>query len=149
MGGRSHNMLTSQQCEQRFGPPNVAFERKYMTIWSPPPQLVTFPRRVYCHRLLMPLLNQAADYIIERGLTEQVRTWDGCFNVRLKKGGKTFSLHAWGLAIDICAAWNQFGDEPTMSPELVACFTDAGWEWGGTWSKPDGMHMQCSEKILT
>jgi hypothetical protein len=31
-----------------------------------------------------------------------------------------------------------------MSPELVACFKDAGFDWGGEWSKPDGMHFQLS-----
>lgn len=135
-------MITSQQCEQRFGPPTPDFERKWMTLWVPQPQLTAFPRRVYCHRLLIPLLNQAAEYLIERGLQTQVRTWDGCFNVRTKKGGTTLSLHSWGLAVDINAAWNGFGRVPTISPELVACFTDAGWEWGGRWKKPDGMHFQ-------
>jgi hypothetical protein len=52
------------------------------------------------------------------------------------------SLHSWGLAVDFNAAWNGFGAVPTMSPELVACFTDAGFAWGGVWKKPDGMHHQ-------
>jgi hypothetical protein len=52
------------------------------------------------------------------------------------------SLHSWGLAIDINAATNRFGGKPTMSAELVKCFTDAGFDWGGVWSNPDGMHFQ-------
>ena len=78
----------------------------------------------------------------KRGLEDQVKTWDGCFNIRKKRGASSSSLHSWGLAIDINAAWNGFGKKPTMSPELVACFTDAGMDWGGTWSTPDGMHFQ-------
>ena len=44
--------------------------------------------------------------------------------------------------IDVNAAWNGFGKKPTLSKEFVKCFTDAGFDWAGTWSKPDGMHFQ-------
>lgn len=138
-------MVTSQQCADHYGQPDVIFERQWMTLWTPPPTIKALPRRIYCHRHLMPLLSQAVDYIIERKLGEQVRTWDGCFNVRAKKGGMTASLHSWGLAVDLNAAWNQFGQSPTMSPGLVACFTDAGFCWGGLWKKQDGMHMEISK----
>ena len=29
-----------------------------------------------------------------------------------------------------------------MSPQLVKCFTDANFDWGGNWKTPDGMHFQ-------
>ena len=136
-------MVTSQQCIDYYGSPDVVFERKWMVLWVPPPTIKAMPRRIYCHRVLMPLLAQAVEYIIERGLEEQVKTWDGCFNVRVKKGNNSsLSLHSWGLAIDINAAWNGFGQKPTMGAELIACFIDAGFEWGGLWQKPDGMHFQ-------
>lgn len=135
-------MVTSQQCADRYGQPDIIFERKWMTVWTPPPTIKAMPRRIYCHRHLMPLLAQAVDYIIERNLDEQVKTWDGCFNVRVKKGGKTASLHSWGLAVDVNAAWNQFGKIGDMSPELIACFTDAGFDHGSTWKVPDWMHAQ-------
>ena len=65
-----------------------------------------------------------------------------CFNIRQKRGSKATSLHSWGVAIDVNAAWNGFGKKPTLSAGFVKCFTDAGFDWGGTWSKPDGMHFQ-------
>jgi hypothetical protein len=47
------------------------------------------------------------------------------------------------LAIDVIAFENGLGKEPKLSPGFVKCFTDAGFEWGGTWkSRPDGMHFQ-------
>jgi hypothetical protein len=29
-----------------------------------------------------------------------------------------------------------------FSDELVRCFAEAGFEWGGLWRTPDGMHFQ-------
>lgn len=65
-----------------------------------------------------------------------------CFNIRKKRGASTLSLHSFGVAVDLNAAWNGFGAKPTLSAGFVKCFTDAGFEWGGTWNTPDGMHFQ-------
>jgi hypothetical protein len=91
--------------------------------------------------MIGPLM-QAFSNIIDRGLIDELKTWDGCFNVRKKRGLKSMSLHSWGIAIDINATWNGLGKEPTMSNRLVKCFTDCGFEWGGTWTRKDGMHFQ-------
>jgi hypothetical protein len=99
-------------------------------------QLGAIPKRIYCNKDLVAPLTEALNNIVARGLADQVRTWDGCFQIRRTRTGTSASLHSWGLAIDINAAWNGLGKE------LVACFTDAGFEWGGAWKNPDGMHMQ-------
>ena len=82
--------------------------------------------------------------VIDRGLKETITSWDGCFNIRKKRGATSSSLHSWGLAIDINAAYNQFGKQPKMDLRLLKCFTDNGFDWGGYWRKPDGMHFQLS-----
>lgn len=140
-------MVTSKQCLAKWGDPTIASnESKYMTMWDVPADLEigTLPNKVYCNKVMINPLSKAFRNIIDRGLIAQVRTWDGCFNVRKKRGASSQSLHSWGIAIDINAAWNGFGKKPTMSPELVKCFTDVGFDWGGVWSKPDGMHFQLS-----
>lgn len=137
-------MVTSQQCLAKYGPPET---EKFMVLWDVPTELEhgAIPKRIYCNKDIVPLLNQAFKNINARGLANQVKTWDGCFNIRKKRGATSMSLHSWGLAIDINAAWNGFGKQPTMSPELVKCFTDAGLDWGGKWSRPDGMHFQIAK----
>lgn len=120
-----------------------------MTLYRVPETIAksipTLPSRIYCNKDLVAKLEQAFLNIVERGLSSQVKTWDGCFNIRNKRGGKTWSLHSWGIAIDINAAWNGWRKEPQMSKELVACFIDAGFHWGGTWKNKDGMHFQIME----
>ena len=139
-------MVTSKDCFAKYGDPS-ANERKFMVIWDVPTSLEhgAIPKRIYCNKDLVPLLEKAFKNVNDRFLAEQVKTWDGCFNIRKKRCAASMSLHSWGLAIDINAAWNGFGKKPTMSPALVKCFTDAGFNWGGNWKRPDGMHMEIAK----
>lgn len=136
-------MVTSKDCLRKFGP---AEAEKSMTIWFVPEDLaiVAVPRKIYCNRLMIEPLGKAFQNLIRTKCAGELRTWDGCFNIRKKRGTTATSLHAWGIAVDVNAAWNQFGKKPTLSSEFVKCFTDAGFDWGGIWQKPDGMHFQLS-----
>lgn len=138
-------MVTSSQCLKKWGDPAlIENELKYMTVWDIPThlELGVIPKKLYCNKILINPLIIAFTNIIERDLVNELKTWDGCFNVRRKRGLKSLSLHSWGIAIDINAAWNGLGKEPTMSKELIKCFIDAGFEWGGNWNRKDGMHFQ-------
>lgn len=139
-------MVTSKDCFSKYGDPS-ANERRFMIVWDVPTALEhgAIPKRIYCNKDLVPLLEKAFKNINDRFLADQVKTWNGCFNIRKKRGAASMSLHSWGLAIDINAAWNGFGKRPTMSPELVKCFTDAGLDWGGVWKRADGMHFQIAK----
>jgi len=130
-------------CLKRFGDP-VKNEAKHMGMFKlhDNPRLKAVPKKVYCNHILIPALRKAMANIAAKGIEAQVISWDGCFNIRNKRSGSSASLHSWGMAVDINAASNAYGEPPTMSEELVECFTDAGFEWGGVWKKPDGMHFQ-------
>ena len=139
-------MITSAECLRVLGEPSPEREGAMgMVLWDVPTELEigVIPKRLYCNKRMVAPLTAAFTNVIQRGLISQLKTWDGCYNIRPKRGTRTSpSLHSWGLAIDINAAWNGFGKPPTMSKELVKCFTDAGFDWGGVWGKPDGMHFQ-------
>lgn len=139
-------MIASRDCLKKYGKPE---SETAMTLWDVPSELEigVIPKKIYCNKDLIAPLKTAFQNIIGQGLIGELRTWDGCFNIRKKRGAATASLHSWGIAVDINAAWNGFGKQPTMSPALVACFKDAGFDWGGEWSKPDGMHFQLSSLI--
>ena len=152
-------MVISAQALRKYGSPvddkatpvneNTLFETRHMVLWDVPDDInraiPAIPNRIYCNRDIQRPLETAFRNIIARGLQSQVKTWDGCFNIRNKRGLNSMSLHSWGIAIDINAAWNGLNRTPTMSPELVKCFTDAGFDWGGDWKRRDGMHFQLSK----
>lgn len=133
--------VTSAQARAKYGPPEA---ERGMILWDVPAELEigVIPKRLYCNRDLVAPLQQAFRNLIDRQKVGELVTWDGCFNIRRKRGGLSASLHSWGLAIDVNAAYNRMGRTPTLSPEFVRCFTDAGFEWGGVWRIPDGMHFQ-------
>ena len=141
-------MITSKQCFDKFGDPLTTHdEGKYMVMWDVPLTLEigVIPKRLYCNKLMIQPLTTAFNNLISRNIVHELKTWDGCFNIRKKRGLASMSLHSWGLAIDVNAAWNGLGMESKLSPEFVKCFTDAGFHWGGQWSRKDPMHFQLSK----
>lgn len=150
-------MITSQQCLKKFGDPNlITTQASCMITWLVPADIQTafshvrfsavgtigFPKKIFINKLFKPVLEKALLNVIERGLAPEMTTWDGCFIIRQKRGLSALSLHSWGLAVDINAFENQLNQVPNLSPEFVACFTEAGCEWGGLWKRKDGMHFE-------
>lgn len=141
-------MVTSAQCFAKWGDPLTVYdEGTYMTVWDVPVELEVgvVPRRLYCNRAMISPLSQAFHNLIDRGFIGELKTFDGCFNVRKKRGLSSMSLHSWGIAIDLNAAWNQLNMTPKLSAGFVKCFTDAGFDWGGNWTRKDGMHFQLAK----
>lgn len=159
-------MITGLDCFKKFGDPTTTFdEGKYLSVWDVPEyieqNIPTIPRRIYCNHQMVVPLEVAFLNVIDRGLKDKIKTWDGCYQVRPIRGYKStvtklinqgkekeamryMSIHSWAVAIDINAAENGLGKEPKLSPELVNCFKDAGFDWGGDWKRKDGMHFQLS-----
>jgi len=141
-------MVTSKQCFDKWGDPLTTHdEGLYMVMWDVPTELEigVIPKRLYCNKAMVAPLTQAFKNLIATGFVKELKTWDGCFNVRKKRGLASMSLHSWGIAIDVNAAWNGLGKTPVLSAGFVKCFTDAGFDWGGTWTRKDGMHFQLSK----
>jgi len=137
-------MITSAQALKKYGDP---VKESGMILWDVPPTLEigVIPKRLYCNRDIVKPLTTAFSNLISRGFVQEMKTWDGCFNIRKKRGLASMSLHSWGLAIDVNASWNGLNQEPKLSTGFVKCFTDAGFDWGGTWQRKDGMHFQLSK----
>lgn len=143
-------MIRPQDCVNKYGEPTLDFEKKWMTKYIIPPAigaaLPALPRAIYCNKDMAGPLEQALIHLIDAGITDELRTWDGCFNIRYQRNAPwAMSLHSWGVAVDVNAAWNRLNQIPTLSPDFVKCFRSAGFDWGGVWNRPDGMHFQLKE----
>lgn len=104
------------------------------------------PGAVRCHRAMIPQLRTALQEVANRGLADLIRPGDygGCWTPRhiLFNPQRNLSMHAWGLAIDFNVSTNGYGAQPQMDPRIVEIFQKWGFEWGGHWSTPDGMHFE-------
>jgi hypothetical protein len=101
---------------------------------------------VTCHRLMLPQLARAMREIERTGLSRLIDRpqYGGCYVARtiLWDPSNPPSMHAWGLAIDLNVSTNRYGARPTMDPRIVAIFEKWGFNWGGRWRTPDGMHFE-------
>lgn len=138
-------MVTSAQALKKYGDPTLAStQNKCMVMWDVPTELEigVIPKRIYCNKDMVKPLEQAFRNLIQRNHVGELKTWDGCFNIRKKRGLNSMSLHSWAIAVDVNAFENQLNQIPKLSSGFVKCFTDAGFDWGGEWQRLDGMHFQ-------
>lgn len=71
--------------------------------------------------------------------------FSGSYNPRKIAGTSRWSMHAYGCGVDFDSANNWLGDTtPAMDRRVVEEFEREGWEWGGHWGRPDGMHFQAA-----
>lgn len=138
-------MVYSRDALKKYGEPSE--RNPCMTLWDVPTALEigVIPKRIYCNKDMVGPLTKAFQNLIQRGHVKELKTWDGCFNIRKMRGLKSMSLHSWGIAVDVNAFENGLNATPKLSAGFVKCFTDAGFDWGGTWKRKDGMHFQLSK----
>jgi hypothetical protein len=153
-------MVTSQQALKKYGDPNLlATQNKHFITWNVPLDIqqafshvrfsavgiIGFPKRIFVNKDLQIPLEAGLRNVITRGFSKELKTWDGCFIIRNKRGLSSMSLHSWAIAFDVNAFENQLNQQPKLSAGFVKCFTDVGFDWGGTWTRKDGMHFQLSK----
>jgi D-alanyl-D-alanine carboxypeptidase len=137
-------MVTPSQALVKYGAPE---KESNMILWDVPAELEigVIPKRLYCNKDIVAPLSKAFEALIKTGKIAELKTFDGCFNIRKQRGAASTSLHSWGIAIDVNAAWNGLNVTPVLSTAFVKCFTDNGFDWGGNWQRKDGMHFQLSK----
>lgn len=104
-------MKTTNQYIQKYGQPNQTGYGYLTQIILPYPMRLAWDKNVIvnkmsCHRdIATPLMNVFKDILNHYGLEEIKRLgidlFGGCFSYRAMRGGSSFSVHAWGLAVDL------------------------------------------------
>ncbi len=102
-------------------------------------------KNIYCNKDIVNALDSGFKNAIDRNLSSQLSTFDGCFMIRdvRSEPGKT-STHSYACALDFNAATNRLGTNGDMSQELAQCFIDVGFSWGGNFNRKDPMHFSCA-----
>lgn len=109
----------------------------WVNVYDPKKRKVS---KIWCHQAMHPFLDTALKNLQKQGLLGDLKEFGGSHAIRATRGTTNWSAHSWALAIDINMTGNGLGQTPTMAKEFVKCFTDAGFYWGGNYSRKDGMH---------
>jgi D-alanyl-D-alanine carboxypeptidase-like protein len=98
---------------------------------------------IKCNKALLPQLTGAMLELKRLGLASLIRSNSGCWSPRMQVGN-TFdvSRHAFGIAVDLNAPQNPYGETPHQDHRLIEVMERWGFVWGGRWLVPDGMHFE-------
>lgn len=98
---------------------------------------------IYCNKDLSGPLLQALANVHTAGVAAELKTFDGCFNIRSVRGEPNhLSTHSYGLAVDFNAAEFPLGSTYKWSDIFIQGFYREGFTWGGTFQRKDAMHWQ-------
>ena len=102
-------------------------------------------KRIYMNKDMVKPFEDALKNISDRKLEDELKTFDGCFNIRMIRGTTDKpSTHTYGVGIDLNAGENPLGHQGLFTEELGKCFEDAGFTWGRRWKRQDSMHFEFS-----
>ena len=109
--------MTTNQIINKYGKPNETGAGYLTVIQLPYPMRLAWDldvkvTRMSCHKLVADkFLAVFNDLLCHYGYDEIVRLgidlFGGCFNYRKMRGGSSWSLHSWGIAIDLDPARNK------------------------------------------
>ena len=145
--------LTPSEAQAKYGPivnntwPN---EAKFCAIYKTPDwfakQVINTATnapctKIYMNKDMIPMLDKALQLLVDRNLTAELKTMDGCFMIRQIRGSKTeMSAHSYAIAIDLNAKENPLGGPVVFSKDFLQCFKDAGFTLGAEFSRIDAQH---------
>jgi D-alanyl-D-alanine carboxypeptidase-like protein len=99
---------------------------------------------IQCNVALFPQLIGAIHSLQRQGLSSLIQTEHGCYVPKFVLNDPTASIshHAWGAAVDLNLAGNEYGQPPHQDPRLVRVMRQCGFIWGGSFIIPDGNHFE-------
>lgn len=155
-------MIKTAELYKKFGDPfkdKDTFIKNWMVLWDIPQDInkaiPALPNKMYCNKELAPKLEKVFFELINKGLHVEIKTFDGCFNIRKMRGGTAPSRHSWGIAIDLNAFENPYKKVLNnlyteyrkryvkWSPDFLQVWRDNNFVCGADWIKViDGMHFE-------
>ena len=157
MDRRSYRPENRQDCINRYGP--ISADSQMGLVWKDAPKWVLpFPvpegmslklydgkviHRIFCNKDIHKPLAKVFSELIWTGCHTEIQTFDGCFNVRWVRGKPGIeSFHSWAIAIDLNAHLMPLNQPSKWTKQFVQIWKDAGWTWGGDFTRLDCQHFQ-------
>ncbi len=154
-------MTDRNKLNEVFGDPTkdrAVFEKRNMVVWNCQKEFATLPfKRMYVNYHILPKLQVTFKVLQHMGLLHEIKSFGGCWNVRLIRGSKSMlSIHSWGLAVDFNVDHNPLGWDSAKCFKMgLTPFTDAffevwrrtGWTCGIDFTRPDGMHFEWTKEF--
>jgi hypothetical protein len=154
--------MTTQQVIKKYGPANVTGQGYLVRIDLPYPMRLawdtdTTVNKMMCHKLVADKFKAVFnDLLIHYGYNKikelGIDLFGGCFNYRKMRGGSAWSMHSWGIAIDLDPARNQLKETSKTArfarseyKPMIDIFYSHGFINLGIEKNFDFMHFQISE----
>ena len=152
-------MKTIAQYIQKYGTPNPIGKGYLVTLDLPYPMRLAWDKtrtvnKISCHKeIAEPLKKVFTDILNKYGLEKiqelGIDLFGGCFNFRKMRGGSNYSVHSWGLAIDLDPERNKLKETSRTArfarPEykdMIDIFYKHGFISLGREKNYDWMHFQ-------
>ena len=154
--------MTTQAAIKKYGIPNETGVGYLVKINLPYPMRIawdtdTTVSTIMCHKLIADRLTSVFnELMVEYGYNKikelGIDLFGGCFNYRRMRNGSAWSMHAWGIAIDLDPARNTLKEtsrtarfaRPEYKP-MINIFYKHGFESLGVEKNYDWMHFQIKE----
>lgn len=154
---RNHKWPHQRQADVKdfFGPVGRNLTRLQLPYthrlsWDKTQQLNSY----MCHKKVHDSLSRVLTNVFSHYGEEQIRElrldlFGGCYNKRKKKGGSTWSMHAWGIAVDYDTennrfkwGWERAGFARPVYDTWWKIWESEGWTSLGRARNYDWMHIQ-------
>jgi len=154
--------MKTSQVIKKYGDANITGEGYLVKLELPYPMRIawdldTYVKTIMCHKLIKDKLYAVfvdilAYYGYEKIVELGIDLFGGCFNYRHKRGGLDWSMHSWGIAIDLDPARNQLKEtkrtarfaRPEYKP-MIDIFYKHGFISLGREENFDWMHFEIKE----
>lgn len=154
--------MTTQAAIKKYGIPNETGVGYLVKINLPYPMRIawdtdTTVNTIMCHKLIADRLTSVFnELMVEYGYNKikelGIDLFGGCFNYRRMRNGSAWSMHAWGIAIDLDPARNTLKEtsktarfaRPEYKP-MIDIFYKHGFISLGIEQNRDWMHMEIKE----
>jgi hypothetical protein len=154
--------MTTAQAIKKYGTPNETGAGYLVTVKVPYPMRIAWDtdssvKTIRCHKLVADKLLAVFNDLLSHYGYDKIKElgidlYGGCFNYRRMRSGSAWSMHAWGIAIDLDPARNTMREtkrtarfaRPEYKP-MIDIFYKHGFISLGREKDFDWMHFEIKE----